>query len=399
MPEKRKPCRPYQLNTIGVCLFGRPYFPEEQDVCPRKWYNDVFEGKTDSWLTDTSFDHLQSQVEDYLRDVFPRLNTAKITLNWALLIGAFVLGIVPGLFGLFIIFLRGDKSRVALKEMCKRAFDLEILERQLDVPPEGREVDIVAHHLVCSYFQTFQKDSWTLMSPIRWFTKFLEHQDVPKFCSKQTGLIMEEYELWNDHTQLEPAATMKAVEMLSRPRVGGSTRYVLAFVIILGLFIVSVVLSIVLDNNPPEQPEVSLAVGCTVIALYLIGSFLYLWTWMPVARRIAGLVRPSTERWTAGSISRDPIHSVTDLAMLSILQTELRKERVYIPGMMYWHNVAPALSSERSKASRAASRASLLSAAHVRLLVTFFSKFVRGSRTSSRTGWMHCLWVEIDTCI
>lgn len=351
-----RPCKPYRLNTIGVCLFGRPYFPEEQDVCPREWYTNEFEGKTVGWRTDASFEHLQSQVEHYLRFVYPRLNTARITLNWAFLLAGFFFGVVFGFMGLFIIFLLGDKSKLAFKEMCKRAFDLEIEARQQDVPPEGREGDIIAHHLVCSYSQTFQKLSWSFLNPISWFNKFGKLQNVPKFCEKNTGVIMEEYELWNDHKELAPVAAEKAVEMLSRPRSGGSTRYICLFLVTLILFVTSVLLSIFLGNNPPGQPEVSLAVGCSVIGIFILLSFLYLLTWIPVARKVAGLVRPSTERWAEGTISKDPIDSVTDLGMLSILVTELNTERMYVPSMMYWHNVAPALSDEPPQSAKGSLR-------------------------------------------
>lgn len=372
MSEKRyKPCKPYRLSTIGVCLFGRPFFPEGYDLCPRQWYTDQFDGKTDDWLTDTSFERLQSQVEDYLRFVYPRFNSAWISFNWALLLGSFLIGIVPFFLGLFIIYLNGDKSRLAFKEMMKRAFDLEIEARQHDVPPEGREVDIISHHLVCAYFESFQRLSYSLLDPITWFRKFGQLQDVEVFCKKCTGVITDEYELWNGHKELAPAAIQKAVEKLSHPRGGGSMRYIFLFITTLILFVTSVLLSIFLDKNPPYQPEVSLAVGCTVIVIYVSVSLLYLWTWIPVARKIAGLVRPSTERWAdEGRISRDAIDAVTDLGMLSILVTELDKERMYLPSMMYWQNVAPALSDEPPESAKHSIRSGLsrVSVARVRCL-------------------------------
>ena len=265
---KYKPCKPYTLNTLGVMLFGRPFFPENQDVCPREWYSAQFEGKAADWLTDTSFENLQSQVEDFLRFVYPRLNTARLSLNWAFLLGAFFFGVVPGFVGLLVIFLYGDKSKIAFKEMCKRAFDLEIEARQLNVPPAGREVDMIAHHIACSYFETFQKLSWTLMNPIKWFRRFYDLQDVSKFCAQRSGVVLKEYELWRGHEEFAPAATDKAVDLLSHPRAGGSTRYIFLFVVTLVLLVTSVLLSIFLDNDPPEQPEVSLAVGCSVCLLY-----------------------------------------------------------------------------------------------------------------------------------
>jgi hypothetical protein len=312
---------------LRVKLLGELYFSEDSHPCSKELYKRALgkgrQGARFPWKCDASFERMLDLCEDHLRRQYSRITTFELITNWLILLLCLSWFVVPGLFYLHYLSGSGDKRWAAAMLMAKRAYDLERVERQETGPDRitGNEDAVIVHHVLCEYYEKYI-ETLQLRNPFKTFYQYKKLMDLDRFISEKVAFYLDKYE-WDSAPQSLRRVQGRVKDAFPRPRTGSTRQKVgqaaAAFTVIFLLF-----LGLCYTGN-----RVAITFGVFLLLVDIAVTYLYLWTWVPVARRVAGLTRGTFARWRdQGNISEDdePIQAVTDLAFLAIRNSKAEDE-------------------------------------------------------------------------
>lgn len=314
-------------HGLHVKLFRVKYFEDGERPCTKELYEEVLGGEGSDghefpWTYDVSYEMMLKHcaIEADLKDAFPQLTRLQIFLNWLRLCVGLACFLVPGMYYLVVLAQAGEKHEAAAMLMAKRAYDLERVAFQTTGPGKDREEDVIVHHLVCAYYHRYIEIS-NEHNPFTTFFQFRELYHVDTFISDNIQRYLTKYG-WVNKLQFRNKVITKAKAALSRQRAGRTTSMIALAAI---LFTVYLLLLIGMAFTGHKGLIVFAAL---LLIVDIVLTILYLGTWVPVTRRVAGLVQPSFSRWQQGKVSGDEIGKVTDLALLAIRcsEAEVRDE-------------------------------------------------------------------------
>lgn len=307
-------------SGLDVNLFGEEFFQDGQYPCDKELYEAVLggegvDGQQFEWTYDVSY-HMMLQhchIESDLKAAFPPLTPFQLIRNWLILLLGIVCFFFPGLYYLVILAQSGEKTEAAAMLMAKRAYDLERVALQTARPDARREEDVIVHHLLCAYYQRYVEIS-NEHNPFTTFFQFRGLCHVDSFLSEEIGRYLIKYG-WIK-LSFRQKVLSKAKAHLNHPTAGRTTGMICLAAILFAVYVLLLVGMSFTGNR-------SLIVfGSILLIIDVVLTILYLGTWVPVTRRVAGLTRQTFRRWEEGRISEDEIGGVTDLALLAIRYSE-----------------------------------------------------------------------------